>query len=169
MEYTNLERVLNDFCNEFVEVLRAKLLADGRKASGDLINSLKTQIRYSHNELAVILNSEDYLKYVDDGRKSGKWPPTEPIEKWVNDKGIQPYPDSNGKLPTEKQLVYLIRRAIGENGTIKDLGYTGGNYTESTVRELYQKYRGLFEAALMQDFNEYSLVILDEIDKMIRI
>lgn len=164
---TNVERVLDEFGREYVALLKRKLEADGRKASGKLIESLRTEIRAAGNSISVWLFSEDYLKYVDFGRRSGKYPPKEAIEEWVHDKGITPYPDKNGKLPTEKQLVYLIQRAIGENGTIKDLGYTGGGYTDSVIEELYPKYAPRLQEALQMDFAEYSQEIIASVRKVL--
>lgn len=166
---TNVERVLDEFGREYVALLKQKLEADGRKASGKLLDSLRTEIRAAGTTINVYLHSEDYLKYVDDGRRSGKWPPKDAIERWVHDKPITPYPDRNGKLPTEKQLVFLIQRAIGENGTIKDKNYGGGSYTVETLDELYPKYQARLQEALIADFNEYSYMILAQVKKMIKI
>lgn len=166
---TNVERVLDEFGREYVALLKQKLEADGRKASGKLLNSLRTEIRAAGNTINVYLHSEDYLKFVDYGRRSGKWPPRDAIERWVQDKPITPYADKNGKLPTEKQLVFLIQRAIGENGTIKDLNYGGGQYTDSVLEEIFPRYQVRLQEALQQDFNKYSEEILATVRKMIKI
>jgi hypothetical protein len=42
----------------------------------------------------------EYWKYVEDGRKSGKYPPLETIKKWIEVKPVLPRPLANGKLPT---------------------------------------------------------------------
>ena len=151
----NIERVLKDFANEYVEKLKKVLMENGHKATGDLINSLITEIEATATTLKVVLFSEDYLKYVDFGRPSGKRPPKEKIEKWVKAKDIQRYPDEKtGKLPTEEQLIFLIQRSIGKKGTLKEYGYggKGGQYSDKILEELYTKYAPLLEEAMWEDF-----------------
>ena len=173
MEITtfNVERVLREFADEYVQRLKDRLIADGRKASGKLLDSIRASIVSSGTNLKVVLESEDYLKYVDYGRNSGKMPPKEAIENWIREKGIKPEPDKNGKLPTEKQLVYLIQRSIGELGTLKDYGYHGhgGWYTDKVLEELYPLYSERLQEALYMDFDITAKAMLDEIKKIIKI
>ena len=58
----------------------------------------------------------DYWKYVENGRKAGKWPPISAIAKWIEIKPVLPRPMDNGKLPTTQQLAFLISRKIGLEG-----------------------------------------------------
>lgn len=164
----NLERVLNEFCEEYVEVLKKKLLADGHKASGKLINSLKTEIKATSDTLKVFLTSEDYLFYLDYGRKSGKKPPISAIENWVHEKGLSP---EAFDLPNEKSLAYLMQAAIAKNGTLKQFGGDGrgGLYSEKTMNELYNKYAPRLQAALQEDLDIASAKILDEINSFLQI
>ena len=167
----NVERVLREFADEYVQRLKDKLTSDGRKASGKLLDSIRASIVSSGTNLKVVLESEDYLKYVDYGRNSGKRPPKEAIENWIREKGIKPEPDRNGNLPTEKQLVFLIQRSIGELGTMKEFGYHGhgGWYTDKVLEELYPLYHDRLQEALYMDFEITSRALLDEIRKMIKI
>lgn len=49
----------------------------------------------------------DYVTYVNSGRKAGKkFPPVEPIVKWAERRG----------LPTDNSTIFLIRRAISRDG-----------------------------------------------------
>lgn len=176
IETSNLERVLNDFCEEFVEVLREKLLADGRKASGTLTdpNNLKTEIRAVGSDLKIFLTSEDYLKYVDYGRRAygkganDKRPPIDAIKNWVKAKGLN-YNDFD--LPNEKSLAYLIQGSIAKNGTLKQFGGDGrgGMYTDKTMEELFAKYEPLLQNALQQDFDIYCAKVVDEIAENLKI
>lgn len=43
-------------------------------------------------------------------------PPISTIEKWIEVKPVLPRPMANGKLPTNKQLAYLIARKISIDG-----------------------------------------------------
>ena len=50
------------------------------------------------------------------GRKPGKFPNLTAIEHWIEEKGIVPRPDKNGKSISTKSLAYLIGRAIANKG-----------------------------------------------------
>lgn len=65
----------------------------------------------------ILFKAPEYWKFAEYGRKAGKWPPITAIEKWIDIRHITPYPTARGKLPTKKQLAFLIARSIGENGT----------------------------------------------------
>ena len=50
------------------------------------------------------------------GRRPGKFPNLLAIEQWIEDKGIVPRPDKNGKSLSTKSLAYLIGRKIKNEG-----------------------------------------------------
>ncbi len=76
-------------------------------ASGDLAKS----IRYEVYENGVKIIGNDYIYYLEKGRKSGKRPPKDVIRKWIDDKGINPTDIS------KDSLAFLIQRKIGLKGT----------------------------------------------------
>ena len=163
MQYDNLERVLNEYCAQFKEVYKRNLERDGRKASGNLLNSIELQIQSHGTTIIVLLNVADYYYYVEKGRQAGKRPPFEKILQWIQEKPVIPREGPNGKLPTEKQLAFLISRKIGNEG------YEGKPSLQDTIDELNNKYIALLQAALQADFDIYSLKILENIDSMIQI
>lgn len=62
------------------------------KASGNIV-------------IQLLLN--DYVQYIESGRKAGsKLPPIQPIVQWAKKRGI----------PTDNSTIFLIRRAIAEDG-----------------------------------------------------
>ena len=62
------------------------------KASGNIV-------------IQLLLN--DYVQYIESGRKAGsKFPPIQPIVQWAKKRGI----------PTDNSTIFLIRRAISEDG-----------------------------------------------------
>lgn len=126
----NLEsRQLNTIVKQFSEALKNSLLADGKYATGKLISSINTEIEYDGRYFSVELNTADYFKYVNEGRKAGKFPPLNAIRQWITVKGILPRP-IKGKLPTTNQLAYLIGRKISRQGIkgTRSLEKTEKNY-----------------------------------------
>lgn len=82
------EKQLEMFGNKYVDILTAELKAAGKEASGNLINSLDYRIVREANMIQIIIQANDYLTYVDEGRKPGSYPPIQAIKSWCNIKGI---------------------------------------------------------------------------------
>lgn len=160
-DFKNLLPILEEYAAEFERIYKEKLQADNRQATGKLINSIKTKVRQGKDYFSVVFNAAEYWKYVEEGRKSGKYPPREAILNWIRAKKILPRPDANGKLPTEEQLSYLIQRAIGRYGTIKDKNYDGGHYVATTVEELNAIYLPRMEAALQIDMEDVTIEMFE--------
>ena len=104
--------VLNDFGKFLVEEYKDRLITENVNASDELYNSVRYMVEQGNNKFEVKLELADYWKYVENGRKAGKWPPISAIEKWIEIKPIIPRPMKNGKLPTTQQLAFLISRKI---------------------------------------------------------
>ena len=114
--FKNLEKVLNDFGKFLVEEYRDNLILEDKNASNALYDSVKYQVKTDKGRIEVNLSLLDYWKYIENGRKAGKWPPISAIEKWIEVKPILPRPMDNGQLPTVQQLAFLISRKIGLEG-----------------------------------------------------
>ena len=115
--FENLTSVLNDFGKFLVEEYKDKLILEDVNASDSLYNSVTYMIEKNNTTYEVKLNLLHYWKYVERGRRAGaKMPPISAIEKWIEVKPVLPRPMSNGKLPTNKQLAYLIARKISIDG-----------------------------------------------------
>ena len=54
--------------------------------------------------------------YVEAGRRPGKFPPPDAIRQWIQVKPLVPRAGKNGKVPTIRQLAFLISRKIAEKG-----------------------------------------------------
>ena len=114
--YENVKAVLNKFGKLLVEEYRNNLTDKNVNASKTLFNSVNYVVESNVKTFEVILNLEEHWKYVENGRKSGKFPPISAIEKWIEIKPVLPRPFANGKLPTTKQLAFLIARKSGLEG-----------------------------------------------------
>lgn len=99
--------------DELVKLMKNKLDTTNSNASGKLKKSIKKDVR-SVKEIAGFVSLEisgnDYGFFKDEGRKAGKFPPSNAIKKWIKQKGI------TAKNITEKSLIFLIQRKIGQKG-----------------------------------------------------
>lgn len=116
LTFTNLEKAINDFISDFVNTYKGLLIRDNKKATGDLIRSIKPiEIQFETNKYSGSISLANYWKYVEYGRRPGKFPPPNKILDWIKIKPVIPRP-VNGIKPTEKQLAFLISRKIARDG-----------------------------------------------------
>lgn len=115
MEFKNVVQFLNDFGKELADKNQRNLVNDDAVASGKLLNSIKYIFKKNNTSFEISMEMAEYWKYVENGRKSGKFPPISAIREWVKVKQVMPRP-YNGKLPTENQLAFLISRSIAKKG-----------------------------------------------------
>lgn len=147
IEFKNLQSVLEELGKAIKLRYQENLIESDRKASYNLIGSIQYQTVINGQELAIDLELADYWKYVEDDTRP-HWPPVDKILEWVRIKPVLPTPLSNGKLPTEKQLAFLISRKISEVGT------TGSHDLERTLEEIDQEWEERIEEAIDQDIDE---------------
>ena len=115
---------ITDLIESLAERYRANLAP--HKASGES-SKFTYDFRIEDNVFTVSFDLVDYWWYIENGRGPGKMPPISAIEKWIEVKPI--IPDSRtGKVPTTKQLAFLIARSIGEKGT------KGTHALDNTIR-----------------------------------
>lgn len=115
MEFKNVVQFLNDFGKELADKNKRNLVNDDAVASGKLLNSIRYIFNKNNTSFEISMEMAEYWKYVENGRKSGKFPPISAIREWVKVKRVIPRP-YNGKLPTENQLAFLIARSISKKG-----------------------------------------------------
>lgn len=151
MMFENVEKVLNDFGRRLVEGYREKLDGGNINASYDLYNSVRYMVEIGENSFEVKLELEDYWKYIENGRKAGKFPPIDKIKRWIEVKPILPRP-YNGKLPTTAQLAYLISRKIALEGIEPK------PILEQTIEDLLSEFYISIENAFEQDIKDIFLL-----------
>lgn len=120
--YPNTFNELTLFKNELISKVDKSLLPKSDEIK------METEQFTIHLQLSFETNQHPHDEIVYNsivhGRKAGKMPPMDSIRVWIARKGITPNP-INGKLPTVKQLSFLIARSIGLHGTGEF--YTGKN------------------------------------------
>lgn len=166
MDFERTNKVLEDFGNDFVELVLQEIEDKDGIATGEMYNTLGYHIEEDENGLTLYLTHTDYFHYWNDGTRP-HWPPKEPIEEWVVNKGIVPRPmktvrtwkwttkdgqeHMNGKevtiLPTVEQIAFLVRRKISEDGT-KPRG---------AFEYAYEKLIGYYEPLIVEAFAEDTL------------
>ena len=116
MEDDILLHILQQYGNLIIDSYRRKLNEGGSNATGLLGNSLSTTVNAEDGIYEVVLNIQEYWKYLEYGRLPGSFPNIDAIRKWIQVKPVLPTPDRNGKIPTIEQLTFLISRKIAEKG-----------------------------------------------------
>jgi len=148
-QFINLSNALAQFIADLCSSYKDSLLRDGKKATGNLVNSIKAlDIEFSNNKMQGTISLASYWKYVEYGRKPGKWPPRDKILEWVKVKPVIPRPNGNAKPPTQEQLAFLIQRKIGRDG-IKP-----GNQFEDTLRLVWRRWESKISEAISLDLNQ---------------
>ena len=112
MEVTN---EIKDICSELLERYKKSIEDSGHVASGGLVNNATYQVVFNGSCLEVSFNLEQHWKYLENGTRP-HFPPIDAIEQWISVKQIVPR-SYNGKVPTTRQLAFLIARGISKNGT----------------------------------------------------
>ena len=79
---------LKEFGRDYVKVLTRFIKDAGKDSSGKLVKSVKYKLKKETEEIKLIIESEKYLKFVDKGRRKGKYPNIRAISEWARVKGI---------------------------------------------------------------------------------
>lgn len=129
LKLTRTIEVLNEYAQAWANAYKAELIAEGKRATGDLIRSVSGEVVIENDVYSAVLNVADYYKYVEWGRKKGgKMPPISAILKWVQVKPVIARPNTlTGLVPTQEQLAYAIAKSIQQNGIEPTYALRGTN------------------------------------------
>ncbi len=120
-----LNEALTKIGNDIIADARSTLNKQGHRATGKLYNSLKAVI----NKSELSFEMESYARYVDQGRRAGKYAPVKAIKDWCKIKGI------------DQSLAYVINRSIFEKGIKPSLFFTNAfDAYEENLDEVLDKY-----------------------------
>lgn len=148
IDFEELRKVLEDLANDVAEAYKDELTRHDHIASRKLIDSIKTQVVVGENAYEVTMTLEDYWKYVEYDTRP-HFPPVNAILKWIEVKPVIPRPDANGRIPTPKQLAYLIGRKIANEGT------EGTHDLQKSKDNIIPWYKEKISAALGRDMERY--------------
>ena len=166
LDLTELQKVLQDYARDAAELYKQEITDGEKNASKTLLESVKSNVIVGSQEYEVTLTLAHYWRYVEYGRQGtesspllahpgayppGKaaFPPVDALVKWIEVKPVIPRPGKNGRIPTPKQLAYLIGRKIHREG----IEPFPALYR--TKQELNQRYNEKISAALGHDISNY--------------
>lgn len=151
---TTLQEALEGFLRALAEQWKINLKRDNKKATGALINSIRpVQLTVTQSKIIGALSVKDYWKYVENGRKPGKFPPIANIRKWIDAKPVVPRP-ANGIKPSKEQLAFLIARKIARDGI------PAGKQFEEAFRATWRKWEKTIVNAIDDDINNWLVVVM---------
>lgn len=93
----------------------------------------------------IEFNAPEYWRWANYGRGPGKFPPPDRIEDWIKRRKISPYPTKSGRIPTRKQLAYLIGRKIAKEG------FEGSGFLEMSLKEQADYWEERISEAISAD------------------
>lgn len=155
MNLDNLHKVLLDFAEDIRKNYRDELMHHDHVASHELIDSIKTNVVVGEKAYEVTMTLADYWKYVENDTKP-HFPPPNALLKWIEVKPVIPRPGANGRIPTPKQLAYLIGRHISIFGT------KGTHDLQITKDNILPWYKDKISEALGRDMEMYIRKIVIE-------
>lgn len=106
---------LMELANELLNQYKENIEKSGHSASGELVDTAKATVEYNGQCFTVYFNLQDYWKNLEYGTKP-HFPPLDKLEEWIRVKRLVPR-SYNGKVPTTRQLAYVIGRKISQVGT----------------------------------------------------
>lgn len=155
IEWTNTIQVLNEFAIRLRNTYQDKLIQDDKIATGNLLNSVEYIVQKDGQAISVSLQLEDYYKWVEEGRKPGKFPPIDKMLEYIRVKPVIP-DERNGRIPDEKQLAFLIARKIANEGI--EPGYQ----LRDSIKETMEDFESAIEEAVRKDVSAYIDILFTE-------
>lgn len=154
IKWVETEKVLNEYGMKLRNLYQDNLIRSDRIASGDLLNSVEFIVTKDNYSIQVSLQLAKYFRYVEWDTKP-HWPPVSAILNYIKIKPVIP-DEMDGKLPTEKQLAFLISRKISEEGT------KGSNDLHEAIKTVNDEYRELIRQAITLDIKSNFHTIFTE-------
>lgn len=177
IKWKHLRKVLEQFGKELVDAYISNLDQRSIHASHKLADSVKYELVAGERTMAIDISLAEYWKYVEYGRKAGKFPPLRSIEQWIKVKGIQPMTRTqssvmkwvrhkgrihrhDGRVPSIKSLAYLIGRKIAEEGIQPRPILT------TAIDDVYKRFAEAIDKAVTQDIKAEVDITLAELYKL---
>ena len=141
---TLTEQTIQQLAQILIDLYRQELTVNNVNSSGSLYDTIKSQVVVDDQAISGDLILNDYWKYIEYGRKPGRFPNIQAIKGWIKQKPVIPT-GKLGKLPTTDQLAFLISRKIATKG-IKVKNLLG-----KAIDILEKQYNDKLEDAVTKD------------------
>ncbi len=135
-----------EWAQQVVALAKANLIRGRKIAAGTLYNSVSYNVNFSTGEIQFFYAQEG--EFVESGRKPGRFPPPQAIERWAKIKGIPRFRDKKGRYISNDARTFLLSRAIAKKG-IRPFPF----FTDAIERATQQLYNNL-EDALVKDLED---------------
>jgi len=122
----SMESVSDEYGELLVEVTKKNLADLDKYATGDLVDTMYYETVTADGKSVIQLVANEYLRYVDKGRKIGKFPPLQAISKWASVKGIS------------QRAVFPIARKIAQKGI------PATDVINKSIKEVNEKFIPLY-------------------------
>lgn len=106
-----IDEGLNIIGEFVVKQLQIVLEDQGHRATGELIDSMRHEVKKIGNGFTITVFGKDYAKFVDRGIPAGVWVSPYALAEWVEQKGI-----ATGEKEI-KSIAFAIRRKIFQEGS----------------------------------------------------
>ena len=136
---------MNKYGAEVVAEMITRLNGFRKKATGNLIQSISYEVEVNGKNITLNVDAAPYWRYVDKGRKPGKFVPVDALKKWARVKGI---PES---------AVYPI------NYKIYKKGIPPTNFATTTLTRRKSKFEEMVAKAYKEDMIDYLQRLKNEI------
>lgn len=123
-------------------------------ATGDLLNSISVQYNETNGE--VVVSMADYWRYVNDGRKPGKYAPLQSILEWIKAKGLRGRNKKTGRFITNQSFAW------GINTNIKKFGIAPTYFYDEAFSEIEPKFESDVLKALEIDITTFFERVVEE-------
>lgn len=166
----NFDMVMNEMASQLSRQLQVNLLmkykyAPGftnkgtiygmapKVASSALIDSIS--VTYNTGSKSLEVEMLDYWKYVNDGRRPGKYAPLSSILSWISQKGLKGR-DKKGRFITKESFAW------GINTNIKKFGIAPTFFADNAEAKVAQEFEERIGEALNQDYENYFSSIIGQ-------
>lgn len=145
-----------------VSELRKELEAQNHRATGNLIDTMRSVVKVGATGYEIEIFAENYAKFVDEGFGAGKWVSVYALAEWVERKGI-----ATGEKNI-KSAAFAIRRKIFDEGmpTKGSYAFSGNGRRKDFLKIIIDEQTETIFNMVLEVFAEFAdLTITNAINK----
>ena len=137
--------LLIDIANYLEQQLKQKLMEQQHVATGDLLNSIKVEVKSTVDRWQIIGSNLHYGNIQDTGLRPGNYVPISALLDWIRAKKI----NLNGRR--ELDAAFAIQKSIFRKGTPTDGDRNKKRWISGTLEEEATTIQQMIQKALQQE------------------